>query len=788
MAFFLRALFLSTLLTVQLSAQINTYLRGIRPSTATEGIAIPLSVDIRQSSELSRVVLYYRQFGQSEFRSQEMQILRDSAVAEIPGRDVTLPFIEVYVEATTQSGSMESFPFDNPRVNPARISVDPASTAGSEVIILSPEEGENVRQGETYISLSFVYADSTVDRSKTRIQLNGIDLSGSIVLYDDLLIVPPDAVPAEALTGGVNLSVQTFDAEGNELSFLRRGFTVLTEQQAEEIESAFQGNGNAQAESRNENIKGVKKTYNRLDARAYGSYAKFLRTNALLTLTSEEKPENQPQNRYFLGIDARFVKLGLGDAYPRFPYTIMDGRRVRGYSFDVLLGGFNLNVANGEILRRVEQNAVPTTLKRDMTIVRPSFGKGEKFQWGFTYMKSIDGFDAQQSSAVRPQENVVFGSDMLIAFDDRRIEFTAQTAVSMNNVDISRPAFNKDSIDAAIARGTFGEDEGNSLKQVLPFLKIFITPNENLVPINPIGGTSLVYETALSFNYFGNYLKATYIFHGKDYNSASATSLRKDIRGFNIVDRLRMLENRLFLTGSYEQLTNNTSGSEIATTTYRTVNTAISFYPPRDFPNITVGFGRNSNSNPIDPVPADSTSISQQIALRAVNDNTNRYFVQTSYDFSVWGRHTASLNLDVSEKDDRTPKQQDVSTFNLLTLISTVHDPKLESTLGLSFSTLAFPQVDSNGVISQSNLRYQSISLNGRYKLYDDVLRFSVTIAPTFGDIARTLFETSLQYNITQFQVAVVQYQFIANSASALTTTAVSNNDSYISLIYRIDF
>lgn len=777
------ALLFCSFAAMPLAAQINTYIKAIRPVNGTERQSITVSAQLQQSSELSRVVLFYRQFGQSEYRSEEMQIMRDSAVAQIPANDVTPPFVELYITATTQNDIVETFPIENPLVNPARISVDLIPKTETEIIILSPDEGEEVKEGETYISVSFVYADTIVDRSKTKIVLNGIDLSDKIVLYDDLLIIPPEGIPASALIGGVNLSVQIFDLNGKVYSTLQRGFTVLTLEQAEDIESAFQGNGNAQAESRNENIKGTKKTYNRFDARGYGTYAKFLKANAQLTLTSEEKPENQPQNRYYLGIDARYAKLGLGDAYPRFPYTVMDGRRVRGFTFDLLFGGFNLNIANGQLLRRVEFNSVPQTLERNMTIVRPSFGKGEKFQWGFTYMKAKDAFDATQPIIVRPQENVVFGSDLLIAFDDRRIEFTAQTAVSLNNVDASSPEFNKDSIDAAIADSIFSQSDGDQLKRFLPILKLFITPNENLVPINPIGGTSLVYETGLSFNYFGNFIKGSYVFHGKDYTSAGASSLRRDIKGFNVIDRLRMLDNRLFLTGSYEQLKNNTSGLEVTTTTYKTINTSVSYFPNRDYPNVTLGYGLNTNSNPVNP-----NDTIPQIAARALNDRTNRFFLQSSYDFSYWGRHNASLNIDVSSKDDITPKEQDISTSNILFLISTAHDPRLESTVGLSFSNLKFPQVDTSGVSSQTSLSYQTLSLNGRYKLYEEVLRLNATFAPTFGDFARTLFESSLQYNITQFQTAVLQFQFIINSSSVLSTTATSKNDSYISLLYRIDF
>jgi hypothetical protein len=319
---------------------------------------------------------------------------------------------------------------------------------------------------------------------------------------------------------------------------------------------------------------------------------------------------------------------------------------------------------------------------------------------------------------------------------------------------------------------------------------MFITPNENLVPINPVGGTSLVYETGLSFYYFGNFLKASYLFHGKDYSSASATSLRRDIKGFNIMDRLRILDNRLFLTGSFERLTNNTAGNEVTTTQYTTINTAVSYYPSKDYPNITVGYGLNTNMNPIS---SDTTGLfirplDMQIAFKALNDRTNRFFIQTSYDFLYWGRHNTSLNIDISHKTDNTFKRQDVSSFNLILLGSTVHTPKLESTIGLSFSTMEYPQVDTMNVRSMFTLSYQTVTLSGRYKMYEDVLMLNATFAPTFGDLARTLFETGLQYSITQHQSAVLQFQYIANSSDMIASTASSRNDSYVSLLYRIDF
>ncbi len=251
------------------------------------------------------------------------------------------------------------------------------------------------------------------------------------------------------------------------------------------------------------------------------------------------------------------------------------------------------------------------------------------------------------------------------------------------------------------------------------------------------------------------------------------------------------------MTGSYEQLQNNTSGSEVTTTSYDALNASVSYYPTGNLPNITIGYGLNKNSNPLNSdtsaIKSDTTGkknpVDIQIALRALNDRTNRYFLQTSYDFNYWGRHNVAFNLDLSDKVDNTIKQQGISSFNTSILLSTVHSLRLESTVGFAISSLTFPQFNSvTQTTDQSSLSYQTVSVSGRFKIVEDILRLNASFSPTFGDFARTMFESSLVYSITQHQSAALQFQFIINSSSVLSSTVPSRNDSYISLLYRIDF
>lgn len=783
---------LCVIFSSSLVAQLNTYIRSVRPSTITEGEPLTVTADLKLISEISRVSLFYRQFGQTDFRTLEMRLMGDSASVDIAASEVLPPSIEYYVLVETQAGGTETFPIENPTDVPNRITIEPKSAAPSEAIIMSPAEGEQLVVGETYISISFVYAGSNIDKSKTKIILNGVDLSSKATAFDDLLIVPPDAIPSTIPPGSLQLQVDVFDTTGTQVKSLKRKFSIQTPEQATVEKPIFVYNGSALAESRNEDIKGTKRTYNRLDVRVNSVTADFLKTNANLLLSSEEKPENQPQNRYFLGLDAKYVKLGIGDAYPQFPNLIMDGRRVRGFTGDILLGYFNLNATKGEIVRAV-QDSIPRTLRRTITTVRPSFGKGENFQWGFTYLKSKDEFDALTAHIVKPQENLVVGTDIKASMDDHRIIFNAQTSLSLSNIDISTSSFNADSVDSAAARGTLARSDADNLKKLLPIVDKVITLNENFVPINPLGLTSLVYETNLSFNYFGNYLRGAYIYHGKDYNSFGATSFRQDIQGYNVSDRLRLLSNRLFLSLSYEVLKNNTSGSEIATTTYKTTTSSISYFPAFDFPTITTGVSILANSNPIDPL--DTAGVAAQVAARALNEQGLRYFVQNSYDMATTlGRHNLTLNIDVSTKDDKTPKQQDISTLNSALGITTVHNGfPLESGINISYSALTVPDyvidtATSQTIVTSRSINYQTIALTGKYRIIENLLSVNAALAPTFGNFQRVLFESGLTYNITEKQIASLSFQYISYGSASLPASAVSSHDLVFSALYRIEF
>ncbi len=333
-------------------SQINTYIRAIRTGGAREGTPLRVAVELAKSTDLARVVLYYRQYGQSEFRILEMPIIGDTASVTISEDEVSPPFIEAYVLAQTSSGASETYPYENPQGTPTRIPVAMKSPKDQEILILSPDKSEKLLPADIYISISFVYAGDQVDRKRTKVFVDNINLSSMAVSAGDLTIVSPDALPKNIATGTHTLRVMVYDTTGALYHTVERTFAVIPSGQVEAEQVQY--SGNAQAEGRNEDIEGNVTPYRRLNANANASYG-ILKSTGNLYLTSEEEPYRQPQDRYFLGLDAKYAHVGIGDAYPRFaPSGVMDGKRVRGISAGLDLGAFNLDYASGEDIRRVD--------------------------------------------------------------------------------------------------------------------------------------------------------------------------------------------------------------------------------------------------------------------------------------------------------------------------------------------------------------------------------------------------------------------------------------------------
>ncbi len=780
-----------------ISAQPSDVISSISSEKVYANQPAKITAALYQSANVSQIILYYKSFGSTEFLTSEMMIVGNSASSTISEEYVSLPFIEYYFRIIMRDGTEQVHPAGAPiNANPLQLVVqekyDPMLY--EEIIFLTPVAGEKISPTGFLLSVSIYRASLAVNRPATKIFLDEIDLTNQVLITDDIILLPPENLTTELPLGKHIVKVVLFDTTGAEYYSSSLTFEVVSPEFADERQKKDYGYKVSLAgESRHENLKTANYNFNRLTANLSGNYGSYY-SSLLLYVTSEEKKYLQPQNRFLATIGSNWIKLSYGDNYPKFPSLIMDGKRLRGFSGNLMLGAFNLQASYGEINRAIEGKLLQTysrsdaklgtniieidsakygqpfgqvtlaTFNRQLFALRPYFGSGESFQLGFSYLHSKDDMGSVEFGA-RPKENVVVGTDLFIGFDEQRMTLRGQAALSLMNNDISTGNLSDKLIDSLFGEGkSFGGDP-EQIKTLRDIAGKFITVNQFISPLNPLELPTLAAEGTFSMNYFGNYLRATYLYRGNEFMSFGQNFTRNDVQGFNIYDRLGIIQNRVFLSIGYERLNDNLQNQKIATTTFENIDASISLFLRMDFPNITIGYSKFSAANDLSKTDPDSIK-----RLSYIDDVTNRISFTSSYDF-FWGiRHRAMLSVLTSQRDDNSFINSDAAYTSVLLNLQSQWDNKL--------TTFFNPSINLSN-ISNKDFNYYSISIGGRYRLLDDKLELTGILIPTFGDFQRMVVESIAQYFILRNFSVNLYTRYITNQKPIKDETIIGLSTKY---------
>lgn len=833
-----------------LLAQVSSYVREVHTSRAREGEPVSLSIHTVQNVQIQNMSIFVRRFGESEFKEIPMLLSGRVAVATVPSSYVVPPYLEYYVSLRTTSGQV-LYPEENPQGNPLKITVEAVDPKENEVRVLSPEPGETVAAQELAVAISLLYASDAVEKKQTRLYLDGVDVTSEVIFADDILLFNPLATGRQLDLGTHTLSIQLYDTTGNLYVTKTSTFNLSTTAVIEAEERKLRINGSAQLEARNEQIDAQSTTYLRGDVQVDGSY-RIMTGGVNLHITNEDKPTLQPQNRYlgFLQI-GEYAKLQIGDAYPAFPSLYISGKRVRGITGSLTLGFFNVDVTWGQTERRIEGTVVgdttysdssaaasrPTeslplgglsyrlfesgTYARNLFAIRPSFGSGENFQIGFTVLKSKDDVGSIRYG-VYPKENLVAGTDFLVAFDDQRIKWTTQIALSLSNTDIRSGDLSDAAIDSI--KGVYdpaktpeeranAQKEADDLKRLASVGRSFITINEFLTPLNPIDHLpSTAIESELLLNYFNNFVRVLGFRRGKAYSSFGNEFIQTDVEGINISDRIRFFENRMLLSLAYEIKANNTAHDAATPTThFNTLTTSLTVFPGSQLPSFTVGYGFYTRKSSVDissysltgksvlqesSLPADTilaasyrmlyAVIPDDKMINAADERTNRYYIGINYDFSFMGKQSLTFLTTIAAKDDRTFYRRNQDNLNISLQLTTRYTIPLQTTLGIIHSSNATYMAERDSIggylttTTKTLFDYQTLSLGARYRLLDDKLNVIGMVAPSFGAFRRLLLQVGAEYEAWENHYFTAELSFLQYPGKP--------TDVLAGIIYRLAF
>ena len=861
------AIFLSFFLTPLLFSitvgQVSQYVVEVKVPPASEQTPLSLSVDLVQNAQVQRVLLLYRQFGETEYKELEMLLAGRTAVATLPGKTVMPPYIEYYIKIQLTDNTQATFPSENPDVNPIKIAVQGVDPKDAEVRFLSPEQGETLAAEDLAVAVSLMFVSDAVDKQRTRIYLDGVDVTKEALLSDDVVLYSPKNFNTPLNLGTHSIKIELVDMKGKVYYTKQTDFNLSTAAAIEEEKSALQYMGNAQFELRNEKIDVTKTTYQRADVRLNGAY-KFLAFGYDMHLTNENTDDRQPQNRFLATLQAGdYVKVQAGDAYPVFPSLFISGKRVRGVTGALTFGFFNLDVAYGQTERLIEgtlgglvsypdsstasarpketifkgmgghnnvtnsdtliyQTYTNGTYGRKFLAIHPSFGSGENFQLGFSLIKATDDTTSIKYGNY-PADNFVGGTDLLIAFDNQKFKWTTQVAFSLENTDIIGGNYTDNDFKqyelSGLSSTATAADSADKLKKAQDFIDLaklgrnFIIVNPNMSPLDPKSGLpSLAVESELILNYFNNYVRALVFRRGRNYKSYGNEFVQTDIAGINLSDRIRLLDNRMMTSFSYETKWNNVQNDNSKpVTTFNTFNGSVTAYPGVSLPTLTVGYGFNTRKNPIDlsmyystnkPVvmDGDTTTIIGWSLIKngyvviptsdgrnTADEITNRFFFASNYDFQAGARHSATVTLSIANKKDNTFYKRDQDNLSASASFTTTYKIPLQTIISVIMSNnatyTALQDTLAKGYLSNTQkqtFNYQTISFSARYRLFNERLNVLATLAPSFGDFKRFLVQAGIDYQVMDNHYLVGQIDVIQNPGK--------DNDVVASIIYRFNF
>ncbi len=797
------------------SAQTPDALDVQAPASAAQGEPVEIRVSSRTGSALGRVIVAVRPFGERTFTEVEATNQGGAFVARLPEALVAPPSFEYFVRATLPGGALATYPTAQPERTPLTVPVTPAPT-DERFIVLSPQAGETVASGDVVISASYYRFGREIDPAEVRLELDGRDVTAKALVTADLVVHTPE----KALRPGrheVRLTVGGADG----------GAVVWTF-----VVPATLGVGGPQRsygvtlsnELRREELERGSRTLDRLSATGEGRYG-LLRYGAQIYVTTEDDPALQPQNRFVGRLGwGRGTQIEVGDVFPAFSPLVVNGPRMRGVQANLRAGSFGLDIATGQSNRAIDEQigerldsatyaarraagTLPTgqrslteldpitgtfagyqfyrpgTYEQRMLAVRPTIGRGETGQIGLTMLKATDRGNPGNfilPSEREQQENFVLGEDIRFRLIGRRLVFTHEAAFSLFNRDV-----NGVPLDSS-ARAKLN-DAISSITTLDNVEKYLLHVNSQLVPGDPTRFGSSAAETKLELTLGPNTAAVGHTYRGPSYTTFGNPFLVQDVAGITLSDRLRLLNNRAFLSVGLDLLHDNLLDQKNATTDRTAYRVQLSLFPGIGLPNLLVGYDLLSNDNKL--AISDPGATKNQVQAIRLN---------ATYDTHLASANrlpaTASLVVSTSNRDDQTlppvgSPDLDASNRYLALSLQARWKPRFSTSLGLAnthaslpvFPTVAGAPADPTG----GDIDFTEIDLSARWLLLSrDRLALSPRLVRSIGDYQRT--QIGLNAALTVHPGQTVSLDAISYNTSRTDENPSSGSDLFVSLRYGL--
>jgi len=356
-----------------------------------------------------------------------------------------------------------------------------------------------------------------------------------------------------------------------------------------------------------------------------------------------------------------------------------------------------------------------------------------------------------------PQDNIVFGFDAGLSFDDRRLTFDFAWAMSLLNKNIWDGALTLAEMDTVLddsADGFVGRlyDEyglvttlGFTLEEMMDpaVVEDFFTVNQYMTPLVPVDldlydkspmqaylrMPSAAYRMKIRAYYYENTFEMSYSQVGPEFTSLANPYLTTNIREYVISDRIRLFHNKLRLHASYKYKDNKVLPTESDPDIQGTYTMNFTFTPGIDMPSAVINLQsihRTNDKTVVDTTGEDSLSLDDLREDLQTNNSLLSFSIpirsgETSYHFTLTMSTITVEDLLAESRDEEFLSPN--STARTVALGTNIQfSNRFRTSLNLSRYTFELPETMTAGEEGLETV-YTSLGFNSTYFLLPDKLK-----------------------------------------------------------------
>lgn len=319
----------------------------------------------RTSKPVDQVTVHYREVGNRQYIESKMRYDYGVYRGYISAENVTKNGIEYFFIVHLSGGGIVGYPSgDAPHLEPIVISTSLAGVGGEfdtsgegKILIISPNEAATVLSNEMLIAVSLFNVQS-VDLSSVKVFIDGKNYTNEATILEELISIQPTGL----FDGRHTVEIEMRDMDGN--LFPQTKWTFFSVGSEKDLQRNVAWRANLTAKSQSEyletNFGVLDNTINKLN---FSNSFDFggVQFRSRLYLTDEEDEKKQPRHRGLISADIMdILSFRFLDTYPLLTQLTMSGSRIRGFEGKVHLGGWNVHLVRGQLLRKVQPNQTYT--------------------------------------------------------------------------------------------------------------------------------------------------------------------------------------------------------------------------------------------------------------------------------------------------------------------------------------------------------------------------------------------------------------------------------------------